>query len=101
MPSEDFADPRTEVTFDFQNEAADAPIFVGGPVREDLLGEGIHTRCRFPRPDCADNGDARKEPTFRDDQPARCFRRHLRARMVQLADDQRKFGPFCRVRVKG
>ena len=41
----------------------------------------------FPKPTA-------KKPSFRDDQPARCFRRDLLAGVMYLAHHEREFCPF-------
>ena len=101
MPSENFVDLLTKIALHFQNKSADSPVFVSRLVRENLFGEWIHARRCFARAYRAHDGDTCKEGAFWNDQPVRRFRRELRARMVQLANNKRKFGPFPRVWVEG
>src|SRR6266478_7303247 len=77
VPREDFLYFPAEVAFHFQNESADAPGGVLGAIRQNLLGERVHATRGFSRADSAHDSDACKKPSFRDDQPARCFRRDL------------------------
>ena len=67
VPCEDLLHFPAEVAFHFQNESADAAVGVSGAIRQNLLGEGVHTACRFPRADRAHYGDAREKASFRDD----------------------------------
>jgi len=94
-----FPNPGAKVALHFQNESADPPFLVAGPIRENLLGKRIHARCGLARTDGAHDGDPRKETAFRYGQPAWCFRRNLLARMMQFPR-QREFGSAGRFRVE-
>src|SRR6266550_3185920 len=94
VPREDFLHFPAEVALHFQNESADAPVGVLGAIRQNLLGEGVHTTCRFSRADGAHDSDACEQTSFWDDQPARCFRGDLLAGVMYLAHHERKFCPF-------
>src|SRR6266436_7881853 len=100
VPREDFLYFPAEVAFHFQNESADAPVGVLGAIRQNLLGEGVHTTCRFSRADGAHDSDACEQPSFWDDQPARCFRRHSLAGVMYLAQHEREVCPLARVWIK-
>ena len=65
------ADVRTEVALHFQDQAADLPRRIVRAVREQLLDVRIHARRRLARADGADDGDARVEAAFGDDEPVR------------------------------
>ena len=97
VPCEDFLHFPAEVAFHFQNESADAPVAVLGAIRQNLLSEGVHTTCRFSRADGAHDSDACEQPSFRNDQPSRCFRWDLLAGVMHLAHHKREFCSFPRV----
>jgi hypothetical protein len=54
----------------------------------------------FPEPTAPTIAMFVKKPSFRDDQPARCFRGYLITGVMCLAHHERKFCPFPGVRIK-
>jgi len=89
MPGEDFLDLVAEVALDFQNQASDAPVFLGGFVGENLIGEGIHAATGFAAADGPEDGNAGEQSALGNDEPVRVRCRYRFAGVVNLADNER------------
>ena len=96
VPGQDFPDASAEVSLHFENEAADAPVGIIGAIGENLLGERVHCRGGFPRPDRPHDRNAGEEASFWNNQPMGCFRRDRFAGVVDLAQHQRKLRTLSR-----
>ena len=66
----------------------EARCLISGAVGQNLLGERIHATARFPRSDCAEDGNAGEQTPLGDHEPLRVFRRDLFAGIVNLPDNE-------------
>jgi len=80
----------TKIAFHLKDQPADAPLFVGGFVGQNLLGERKHAAGSFATPNSAQDGDSREQTALGDREPRGSLGGHRFARVVHFADDKKE-----------
>ena len=90
-----------KVSFDFEDEAADALLFVRCFVGKNLLGKWVHAAARLAGSDRAENRNPGEQSAFGNGEPSRGLGWSRFARVVNLADREIELVPFAWVGIPG
>src|SRR5260221_12899237 len=80
-----------EVAFNFKHQRTRLCLRVCWPGSQQLVSERGHSARRLSTANGTDQDRARKQSALRDNEPVRILRGNGKARIVNLADDDRQF----------
>ena len=90
---------KAKVAFNFQDQPADATIFILGAVAQELFGERIHAAGGLACSNRSHNGNSREKSPVGDHQPARVLNRLRFLRLVDFANHEIQPVPVFSFRV--
>src|ERR1019366_4888461 len=90
-----------KIALHLKDQPADALVFVGGFVGQNLLGERKHAATRLATPNSAQDGDSCEQTALGNREPIGSLGGHGLARVVHFADDKKEVGSLAGIGILG